>query len=175
MKNKSAPPIVPIERIASSIYLIRNQKVMLDTDLAKLYDVSTSALNQAVTRNIERFPEDFMFTLTQEEMENWKSQIVTSNPALKMSLRKPPRAFTQEGVSMLSGVLKSQRAVFVNVAIMRTFVRLREMIASNAELARRIDRHDHDISILYDYIKGLIGPPPGVKRSIGYIVPKDED
>ena len=169
VKKNTAAPIVPIERIASAIYLIRKQTVMLDADLAKLYQVSTSALNQAVTRNIERFPDDFMFTLTAEEMENWKSQFVISNPALKMALRKPPRAFTQEGVAMLSSVLKSQRAVFVNVAIMRTFARLRDMIASNTELARRIDQHDHDISILYDYVKGLIGPPPVPKKPIGYI------
>lgn len=166
---------MPIERVARNIYLIRGQKVMLDADLAELYGVPTGRLNEQVTRNIERFPEDFMFHLNKEELENWRSQFAISKPEMKMGLRRPPRAFTQEGVAMLSGVLRSRQAVFVNIAIMRTFVRLREMIASNADLARRIDKHDHDISVLYDYVKKLLGPPPVKRKPVGYIWPKGDE
>lgn len=176
VKSKHASSTLPIERVARSIYLIRNCKVMLDTDLAQLYEVETKVLNQAVSRNLERFPDDFMFRLTWDEYHALRSQFVTVEPEGRGKHPKYlPRAFTQEGVAMLSGVLRSQRAIFVNVAIMRTFARLREMLASNAELAKRIDQHDHDISILYDYVKGLIGPPPAQKKPIGYIVPKDTD
>jgi hypothetical protein len=112
--------VIPVERIASAIYLIRGQKVMLDRDLADLYGVETRTLIQAVKRNIERFPDDFMFQLTKEELENWRSQIVISNPDAKMGLRRQPYAFTESGVAMLSSVLRSKRAVQVNIMIMRT-------------------------------------------------------
>jgi hypothetical protein len=133
----SGVPPTPIER---HIHLIRGQKVMLDADLAALYGVTTSALNQAVRRNVERFPEDFAFQLSKGEFDNWRSQIVISNPAAKMGLRHRPYAFTQEGVAMLSSVLRSDRAIKMNVLIMRTFVRLREMIAANKDLAARIEK-----------------------------------
>jgi hypothetical protein len=110
---------------------------MLDRDLAQLYQVTTGALNQAVQRNRERFPADFMFQLNTKEFENWKSQIVISNPAARMA-RKRPYAFTEQGVAMLSSVLKSQRAALVNVAIMRTFVRLRQILATHKDLAARL-------------------------------------
>src|SRR5436189_4979650 len=108
------PPLIPLERIEGAILLIRGQRVMLDRDLAMLYRVATKALLQAVKRNLQRFPEDFMFQLSKEELENWRSQIVTSNSAAKMSLRRRPYAFTEQGVAMLSSVLRSKRAVQVN-------------------------------------------------------------
>ncbi len=172
-KAKPQTAIIPVERVVRNIYLLRGQKVMLDYDLADLYDVPTKVLNQAVSRNKARFPDDFMFPLSKEETEELnRSQFVTGSQKHRDS-RFPPRAFTQEGIAMLSGVLRSPKAVAVNIAIMRTFVRLREMIASNDELARRIDKHDHDIAILYDYVKKLLGPPPVKKNPIGYIWPKD--
>ena len=126
--------LIPIERIATQIYSLRRQKVMLDFDLAKLYGVSTRALNQAVTRNREQFPEDFMFQLSKEEFEYLRSQIVISSWGGR---RYPPRAFTQEGIAMLSGVLRSKRAVEVNIDIMRAFVRLRQTLDTNEELAAK--------------------------------------
>ena len=162
-KSKS---LIPIERIAAQIYLLRGQKVMLDFDLADLYGVPTKALNQAVTRNSERFPEDFMFQLSKEEFEYLKSQIVTSSWGGR---RYPPRAFTQEGVAMLSGVLHSNRAVEVNIGIMRAFVHLREMLATNEELARKVAQHDQEIGILFEHIQGLLEPPePPKKHPIGF-------
>jgi ORF6N domain len=135
---------------------------MLDADLAVLYGVSTSAVNLAVRRNVERFPEDSAFHLSQEELANWRSQIVTSNPAAKMALRRPPYAFTQEGVAMLSSVLRSERAVRMNILIMRAFVRLREMIAANKDLAARIEKLEASqqqtasiIEVLVDDIEGI--------------------
>src|SRR4051812_15612668 len=116
-----------MERIEKAILHIRGQKVLLDRDLAVLYEVETKVLNQAVRRNRTRFPADFMFQLSEEEFRNWKSQIVTSNPSAKMGLRKRPYAFTEQGVAMLSSVLHSERAVLVNIAIMRAFVQLREL------------------------------------------------
>jgi hypothetical protein len=128
----------PVERIAGRIYLIRNRKVMLDFDLAELYGIATKALNQAVTRNAERFPEDFMFRLSPEEMEFLnRSQAVTGSQKHRAP-RFSPRAFTQEGVAMLSSVLRSKRAIEVNAGIMRAFVRLREALAMNKELRRKV-------------------------------------
>jgi hypothetical protein len=111
---------------------------MLDTDLAALYQVSTSALNQALRRNLDRFPDDFMFQLNKAELENWRSQIVITNPEAKMGLRRSPYAFTEQGVAMLSSVLKSKRAIAVNIAIMRTFVRLRQILATHKQLAEHL-------------------------------------
>jgi ORF6N domain len=125
---------------------------MLDSDLASLYEVPTKALNQAVRRNIERFPEDFAFLLSKEELEHWRSQIVTSNPSAKMGLRRPPYAFTQEGVAMLSAVLRSGRAVQMSINIIRTFVRLRQLIENNRDLAIRVEKldrgHDRSASVI---------------------------
>ena len=168
MPKKAQQSIIPVEQIASRIYIIRGQKVMLDRDLAELYCVSTGRLNEQVKRNIIRFPKDFMFPLTKKEMENWKSQIATSNPSLKMSLRKAPLAFTEPGVAMLSSVLHSERAVEVNIGIIRTFIRMREMLATNKELARMVEKHDKEIAVLYDYLKKLLDPPKSSKRQIGY-------
>jgi len=164
MVKRSA--LIPIERVASWIYLLRGEQVMLDEDLAELYGVPTKRLNEQVTRNLERFPEDFMFQLSREEFENLKSQIATSSWGGR---RKPPRAFTEQGVAMLSGVLRSKQAVQVNLAIMRAFVRLRRVLASNEELARKVARHDRQIAVLFEHVKALLAPPPAAKkRPIGF-------
>ena len=158
------------ERIEKRIYLLRGQKVMLSTDLAKLYVVEPRALVQAVKRNGERFPEDFMFQLSKTEFESLKSQIVISSWG--GSRRAPPYAFTEQGVAMLSSVLRSKRAVQVNIEIMRTFVRLREMIASNTELARRLDelekKYDVQFKVVFDAIRELMSPPDAPPRRIGF-------
>jgi hypothetical protein len=167
--------IIPIERIASRIYLIRGEKVMLDSDLAELYGVQTKVLLQAVKRNIDRFPEDFLFQFSKQELENWRSQIVTSNPTAKMGLRRPPYAFTELGVAMLSSVLGSKRAVHVNIAIMRTFVRVRQILASNRDLARKVQEHDRQIAVLFETVEKLLTPPePPKKHTIGYVRPRED-
>jgi hypothetical protein len=173
MVKASPPSLIPVERVASRIYLIRNQKVMLDFDLAELYGVPTKAFNQAVTRNAARFPADFMFRLSREEVEAMhRSHIVTGSQKHR-DPRFTPRAFTQEGVAMLSGVLRSKRAVEINVALMRAFVRLREILATHEELARKVAQHDRQITTLFEHVKTLLEPPPPKKRPIGFIHPKD--
>lgn len=164
--------IIPLERIASQIYLIRGQKVMLDFDLSTLYGVPTKALNQAVTRNRARFPEDFMFRLTAEEWD--RSQSVTGSQKHR-DPRHSPRAFTQEGVAMISSVLRSRRAVEVSIAIMRTFVLLRQILATNEELARQVALHDQKIEVLFTHVKALLAPPdPPKKPPIGFVPPEDD-
>lgn len=164
--------IIPAERIEQAICLIRGQKVMLDRDLSALYAVETRALVQAVKRNINRFPEDFMFQLTQEEFEHWRSQIVMSNPAAKMALRRAPYAFTEQGVAMLSSVLRSERAVQVNVEIMRAFVKLREILGSHKDLARKLTalekKYDQQFKVVFDAIRQLMTPPETAKRQMGF-------
>lgn len=159
---------IPVERLEKAIFLIRGQKVMLDQDLAELYDVETRALNQGVRRNIERFPPDFMFELTRDEILGI-SQIVTSS---KLKFSKRVTAFTEQGVAMLSTVLRSDRAIAVNVEIMRTFVRLRELLTSNADLARRLDdlerKYDRQFKGVFDAIRQLMIPPPTKKGEIGF-------
>lgn len=166
--------VIPIERIASRIFLIRGQKVMLDSDLADLYHVEIRALVQAVKRNSDRFPADFAFQLSRQEFTALRSQIVTLKPAGRGQHRKyPPYAFTEHGVAMLSSVLRSKRAVQVNIAIVRTFVKLRQLLASHRELARKIEEHDQQIAILFDTVQKLLTPPnPPKKNPIGYIRPK---
>lgn len=165
---------VPIEHIAPRIFSVRGARVLLDRDLAALYGVETRALNQAVKRNANRFPTDFVFTLSRDEIERI-SQIVTSFSGLKFS--KQVRAFTEEGVAMLSGVLNSERAVKVNIAIMRAFVKLRETLESNRELARkfgdleqRIGKHDEEIGAILDAIRQLMAPLEKPRREIGFHV-----
>jgi hypothetical protein len=154
MAKKSNPreKTVTPRPIESLIHVIRGQKVMLDADLADLYGVPTGALNQAVRRNTERFPGDFAFRLSKEEFEHWKSQIVISNPSAKMGLRHAPLVFTQEGVAMLSAVLRSDRAVQMSIAIVRTFVRMRELMAANKDIAARVEKlergHDRTASVI---------------------------
>lgn len=166
--------IMPIEAIERKIFLIRGQKVMLDRDLAELYCVETRVLNQAVRRNIDRFPADFMFSLTREEILSI-SQIVISSPDGKETLKfsRNVQVFTEQGIAMLSGVLNSKRAVQVNIAIMRAFVKLREMIASNKELAKRLDelekKYDLQFKVVFDAIRELMTPPEPKKKKIGFI------
>lgn len=153
--------VVPEEILASKIFLIRGIKVMLDRDLAELYGVDTRVLNQAVKRNASRFPKDFMFQLTPLEFENWISQIVISN-RVKMGLRKLPYAFTEQGVSMLSSVLNSDRAILVNISIIRLFVSMRQMLQSHHELLFIIEEirqkemdQDAKIELIFNYLYGL--------------------
>ncbi len=145
---------------------------MLDRDLAALYGVETSYLKRQVKRNIERFPEDFMFQLSKEELGNWRCQFVTSNSTDKMGLRYPPYAFTEQGVAMLSGVLNSPRAIHANIQIMRTFTKLREMILTHKDLQRKIEsmegKYDHQFKIVFDAIKKLLEPPEKPKGKIGF-------
>jgi hypothetical protein len=172
--------LIPIERIERSILLIRGHKVMLDRDLAHLYGVTTRVLNQAVKRHEDRFPADFMFQLTMEEAKIWwtevrgsglRSQIVTLKRGQHIKYR--PYAFTEHGILMLSSVLNSERAVQVNIEIMRTFVRLRRMLASHAELARKLEalekRYDAQFKIVFDAIRQLMMPPETKKRPIGFL------
>ncbi|ETW96590.1 MAG: DNA-binding protein [Candidatus Entotheonella factor] len=161
-----------MESVASRIYLIRGQKVMLDSDLAEMYMVKTSALNQAVSRNRERFPQDFAFQLTETEWEFLKSQIVISNTG-RGGRRKLPWVFTEYGSLMLSSVLRSERSAQVNIAIVRTFVRMREVLATHKDVARKIEEHDHHIGVLYDQLDRLLHPPQSPKRKIGYIWHED--
>ena len=164
--------LIPVERIERSILLIRGQKVMLSTDLAELYQVEPRVLVQAVKRNITRFPQDFMFQLTEEEYANLKSQIVISSWG---GLRRArPYAFTEQDVAMLSSVLRSRRAIQVNIEIMRTFVRLRRILQSHAELARKLDnlekKYDAQFKVVFDATRELMKPPETKKRPIGFIV-----
>lgn len=169
--------VVPIERIERSILLIRGQKVMLSIELASLYQVEPRALVQAVKRNLNRFPADFMFQLAPEEWENLKSQFVISSWG---GVRIPPYAFTEQGVAMLSSVLNSDLAVLVNIEIMRAFVRLRQMLASNAEMARKLEtmerKYDAQFKVVFDAIRQLMAPPePPKRREIGFHVRYDDD
>jgi len=163
--------IVPIEVIERKIYIIRGQKVMLDSDLAELYNITTKVLVQAVKRNLRRFPADFMFQLTNQEVAILRSQFVTSSWGGR---RYVPYAFTEQGVAMLSSVLNSDRAVDVNIQIMRTFVKLREMIASHKDLARRLDelekKYDAQFKVVFDAIRQLMTPPEPKEKKIGFRV-----
>jgi len=181
----SKSTLIPAERIERRILFLRGQKVMLDFQLAELYEVETKVLNQAVKRNIERFPEDFMFQLSEEEApkSSWKSgekdmgmrsQIVTAS---KRNIRFQPYAFTEQGVAMLSSVLRSPRAVLVSIAIMRAFVQLRQMLASNADLARKLaaleEKYDEQFKVVFEAIRALMEPglpDEAVRREIGFHV-----
>ena len=172
--------LIPQEVIENKIFMIRGRKVMLGMHLARLYDVETKVLIQAVKRNIERFPEDFMFQLTWEEAQSLRSQIVTlNNDSLKRGrhLKYLPYAFTEYGVAMLSSVLNSERAIQVNIAIMRTFGKLREILSTHKELVhkleeleRKFEKHDTEIQSIFDAIRQLMAPPPEKpKRRIGFL------
>lgn len=162
---------VPMEKIREAILLVRGQKVMLDRDLAMLYGVETRVLNQAVKRNRERFPDDFMFELTRDEIRNI-SQFVISSEGIKYA----PRAFvfTEQGIAMLSGVLNSPRAIKVNIAIMRAFVQLRSILTTHAGLARKLEelekKYDKQFQVVFEAIRKLIIPPEPGKKKIGFKV-----
>ena len=168
---------VPLRRIEQAILVIRGHRVMLSTDLAALYDVEPKVLVQTVKRNIERFPDDFMFQLTRDEYRILKSQFVTSSWG--GARRALPYAFTEQGVAMLSSVLRSKRAVQVNVEIMRTFVRLRRILAENAGLARRLDdlekKYDVQFKVVFDAIRKLMQPPASPRRRIGFATNPDDN
>ncbi|HLX81732.1 MAG TPA: ORF6N domain-containing protein [Burkholderiales bacterium] len=162
--------------LAQRIRSVRGHKVMLDTDLAELYRVTTKALLQSVKRNPSRFPQDFMFLLTKQEAANLRSQIVTSSLQLRNwgGRRHGSYAFTEQGVAMLSSVLRSERAVQVNVEIMRAFVRLRDLIGHDREMSRRLDdlesKYDRQFKVVFDAIRELMAPPaPALKRKIGFV------
>jgi hypothetical protein len=172
--------LIPMERIEKAILFIRGEKVMLDRDLAELYGVETRVLNQAVRRNLTRFPADFMFQLTPEESEivaRSRSQSVILKQGT--NIKYQPYAFTEQGVAMLSSVLNSERAVAVNIGIMRAFVKLRQMLASNAELARKLaaleQKYDAQFKVVFDAIRQLMSPPAKPKREIGFHVKYDDD
>ena len=163
--------LIPVERIERSILLIRGEKVMLDIDLASLYGVETKMLVRAVKRNLNRFPPDFSFQLSPEEFECLRCQFGTLNT--RGGRRYAPYAFTEQGVAMLSSVLRSPRAVAVNVEIMRAFVRLRQMLFSHAELAKKVDslekKYDIQFKVVFDALRQLMQPPPEKpKRPIGF-------
>jgi len=171
--KQPAASALAVERIENLIYLVRGQKVMLDRDLAVLYGVETRVLNQAVRRNLKRFPADFMFTLDRQEIRNI-SQIVISS-----EIKHAPNvfAFTEQGVAMLSSVLNSERAIAVNIAIMRTFVRLRQYLTENAELARQladvlrnVQDHEQKIQAIFDILRRLAQSPEPTRRQIGFHV-----
>ena len=161
--------ILSTELISSKIFFIRGVKVMLDRDLAELYEVETRTLNQAVRRNIKRFPNDFMFQLNKTEFENLKSQIVTSSWG---GIRKMPLAFTEQGVAMLSGILNSDRAILVNIQIMRTFTKLRHMIAGHEELKKAVDelreQTDERFEVVFSVLDKLLADNEKPRKKIGF-------
>lgn len=166
--------IVHVEQIARTIFVLRDQKVLLDADLARLYGVTTGNLNKAVNRNRDRFPADFMFRLTAKEARNLRFQFGISSWGGRRVL---PYAFTEQGVAMLSSILNSERAVSVNIAIMRAFVKLRQAFETNRELARKfaklerpLGKHDEEIAAILEAIRRLMTPPEKPRREIGFHV-----
>jgi hypothetical protein len=173
-KTSGSYQLAPVEVIERRILLVRKHKVMLDSHLAELYEVPTFRLNEAVKRNRRRFPEDFMFQLTREEAGALTSQFAMSKPG-RGGRRTLPYVFTEQGVAMLSTVLNSERAIAVNIAIMRTFVRLRQILATHKQLAERLaaleKKYDHRFKVVFDILKQLMEPPNPPKRPIGFIAP----
>jgi hypothetical protein len=174
--QSAAVQVIPVEFIERKIYLVRGHKIMLDSDLAGMYQVATKVLNQAVSRNLDRFPADFMFQLTIQEDASLRSQVVTSKIG-RGGRRRPPYAFTEQGAAMLSSVLRSKRAVLVNILIIRAFVRLREYLANHKDLAQKLKdvertqkKHGVQIQQIYDYIQKVLEPEPP-KRRIGFEAP----
>ncbi len=174
---KKKPTAITTEQIESAIHIVRGQRVMLDSDLAKLYGVTTMALNQAVRRNGDRFPEDFSYLLTRQEFTILISQIVISSSS-HGGRRKLPRVFTEQGVAMLSSVLKSETAVRVNVEIMRTFVRIRRLMATPGELVEQLTKlaetvqwHDEQIEVIRQVIQQMLDTPAEPRRRIGFQTP----
>ncbi|MBU0729718.1 MAG: ORF6N domain-containing protein [Proteobacteria bacterium] len=166
--------LIPVEAIINKVHFIRGHKVLLDRDLAELYEVETGQLKRAVRRNIDRFPSDFMFEMSKQELEDWRSQFGTSN-AVKMGLRHLPMVFTEQGVAMLSSVINSKRAIQVNITIMRAFVQMRELLSSNKKLAeklnaleKRLTDHDDNFRIVFEAIKQLLTTEERPKGKIGF-------
>ena len=174
MAKASKALMIPDELVMNKIYLIRGQKVMLDRDLAILYGVPTKAFKQAVKRNIDRFPEDFMFEMTPEELKNWRSQFVTSNSD-KMGLRYSPFCFTEQGVAMLSSVLNSETAIRVNIQIIRVFTKMRELLLTHKDILLQLEKmekkltgHDEDIALIFQYLKQLLNPSQPPRNKVGF-------
>ncbi|WP_198944496.1 ORF6N domain-containing protein [Robiginitalea sediminis] len=164
---------IPNEVIIKRIHAVRGQKVMLDRDLAELYGVETKRLKEAVRRNIDRFPEDFMFEMTKEELAHWRSQIASSNPSDKMGLRYPPFCFTEYGILMLSSVLGSDKAIAVNIQIIKTFVELRKLANNYQEIMKKIEKMESQYSQqfqeIYQVLQRLIEKPKDPPRKpVGY-------
>ena len=166
--------MIPDELVINRIYFIRGQKVMLDRDLAELYGVETKRLKEAVRRNIDRFPEDFMFEMSSRELEDWRTQFATSNSE-KMGLRRPPFCFTEQGVAMLSSVLNSETAIRVNIQIIRVFTKMRELLLTHKDILlqlqtieRKLTGHDEDIALIFKYLKQLLNPTLPPRNKIGF-------
>ena len=179
MNEETKTPIVPDEVVMSKIYLIRSQKVMIDRDLAGLYGVETKQLKRQVKRNIKRFPPDFMFELNKKEFEHWRSQNGTSNVSDTMGLRYAPYVFTEQGVAMLSSILKSDKAISVNIQIIRIFTRMRELMLTHKDILLKLEQlekqtfhNTDDIQLIFQYLKKLLTPAPETPRKrIGYKLP----
>jgi ORF6N domain len=180
MASKKKSAAIPVERIAQSIIILRGQRVLLDRSLAEIYGVTTGRLNEAVKRNIARFPDDFMFQLTREEVEASRSQIAILNSARGSNVKYLPFAFTEHGAIQAANVLRSTRAVEMGIYVVRAFVQLRDLLASNKELAKRVDElekrivrkldtHDQAISEIIKTIRQLMNPPEQKKRPIGFV------
>jgi len=181
MPKEIIPIIIAEEAVISKIYVIRGQKVMLDRDLAELYGVETKALKQAVRRNIDRFPPDFMFEMAEEELDTWRSQFVTSKED-RQGLRYAPFCFTEQGVTMLSCILNSERAISINILIIRVFTRLREMVLTHKDFLikleqiekamlqqdSRTNKHEEEIKLILEALKELLNPPTEPRPRIGF-------
>ena len=172
MAKRSNELMIPDELVMNKIYIIRGKKVMLDEDLAELYQVETKRLNEQVRRNNDRFPDDFMFKLTKKEFENLKSQIATSSWG---GLRKLPLAFTEQGVSMLSGVLNSETAIRVHIQIIRVFARMKELLFTHKDILLKLEKieqkltgHDDDIALIFQYLKQLLNPTQPPRNRVGF-------
>ena len=173
--KKTNLSVIPDEIIIDKIYLIRGQKVMIDRDMANLYGVETKALKQAVKRNIERFPEDFMFEMSILEFENWRSQFVTSNSDI-MGLRYKPFCFTEQGVTMLSCILNSKRAIEVNIKIIRVFTKMKEMILTHKDILLKLEQmekqvvqNSKEIQVIFKALKQMLNPPQKPRQRIGFV------
>lgn len=172
--DKNMDEVVPVERVEQAIYLIRGQRVILDRDLATLYGVPTKALKQAVRRNDRRFPADFMFVLTAEELASLRSHFVTSKTEGRGGTQYAPMAFTEQGVAMLSGLLNSNRAIEVNIAIMRAFVKLRKMLETHEKLARKMakmeSKYDEQFRVVFELLNELMQPEDPPREKIGFAI-----
>jgi phage regulator Rha-like protein len=173
--KKANLSVIPDEIIIDKIYLIRGRKVMIDRDMANLYGIETKALKQAVKRNIERFPEDFMFEMSILEFENWRSQFVTSNSDI-MGLRYKPYCFTEQGVTMLSCILNSKRAIEVNIKIIRVFTKMKEMLLTHKDVLLKLEQmekqvvqNSKEIQAIFKALKQLLNPPQKPRQRIGFV------
>ena len=173
--------MVSDDSIINKIYIIRGKKVMLDFDLSQLYGIETKQLKRAVRRNIDRFPDDFMFEMKDKELQNWRSQFGTSNRE-KMGLRIPPFAFTEQGVAMLSSVLNSEIAIKVNIQIIRVFSRMRELLLAHKEILSKLEQleksisyHDESIEIIFNTLKKLLNKPENTRTTIGYKISEQKE